>query len=83
MEEQKLETTTSSEDTYVIHVQVVGGTPASIYEIGNAFKEFEKILPFNLKALITNDSVKLQDVDTMIKELLKLKKQLKTEEEFK
>jgi len=70
-------------DCKILHVQIVDGTQADIYEIGEAMKEFKKSLPFRMEALITNDKVKLQDVDTLIKELVALKKQLTTEERFK
>jgi len=83
MEEQKSETTTSSEDVKIIHCKVIDGTPADIYEIGQAMKTFSEQLPFRLEAIITNDKVVLQDVDTLIKELLVLRKQIKTEERFK
>jgi len=82
MEEQKSETTTSS-DVKVIHVKIIDGTSADIYEIGQAMKTFSENLPYRLEAIITNDKIVLQDVDTLIKELLVLRKQIKTEERFK
>lgn len=83
MEEERTQTTTSSEKCYIIHVKVIGGNSADIYELGKAMKEFKKRLPFRLEAIVTNDKVELQDVDTMIKELVKLKKQMRQEEGFK
>ena len=71
------------EKCYVVHCQVIGGTQHDIYEIGKAMQEFKKTLPFRLEALVTNDSIKLNDVDGMIRELVKLRKQLETEGEFK
>ena len=71
--------TTSSPKTYVIHVKVVDGSQADIYEIGQAIKEWKKNLPFRLEALVTNDHVELQDVDTMIRELVKLRKMVENE----
>ena len=79
MEKEETQTITSSEKTYVIHVKVINGSQADIYEIGNAMKEWKKNLPFKLEALVTNDKVELQDVDTMIKELVKLKKMIENE----
>lgn len=72
----------NKDKTYVIHVKVIGGTQADIYEIGKAMGEFKKKVPFKLEAFVTNDKIELQDVDTMIKELLKLKKQINTEKRF-
>jgi len=46
-------------------------------------KTFSENLPYRLEAIITNDKIVLQDVDTLIKELLVLRKQIKTEERFK
>ena len=79
--EQEKETTTSS-DCKMIHVKVIGGGQADIYEIGKAMQEFKSKLPFRLEAIITNDKVELRDVNDLINELLKLKKQLKQEEKF-
>ena len=83
MEEQKSESTTSSEKVKVIHVKVIDGGPADIYEIGNAMKEFKKSLPYRLEAIVTNDKIVLQDVDAFIRELVKLKKQIQKEDQFK
>ena len=70
------EITTSSKDVKLIHCKVIGGTQADIYEIGNAMSKFKNSLPFRLEAIVTNDTVTLQDVDTLIKELYKLKKSI-------
>jgi len=67
----------------IIHVQIVDGTQADIYEIGNALKKFKETLPFRLEAIVTNDKVTLYDVNDLVKELWKLKKQLDKEKEFK
>jgi len=83
MEEQKSETTTSSEKVRIIHVKCIDGSPADIYEIGQAMKVFKEQLPYKLEAIITNDKIVLQDVDALIKELIKLRKQINTEERFK
>ena len=64
----------------VIHVQVIGGTHADIYEIGEAMKKFKAALPFRLEAIVTNDNVELRDVDTLLRELYKLKKQIEQEQ---
>ena len=71
------------EECKVISVQVIGGTQADVYEIGKAMQEFTKKLPFRLEALITTDNIKLCDVDVIIKEFIKLRKQIKTDEGFK
>lgn len=60
----------------VIHVKVIGGNPADIYEIGNAMKKFKESLPFRLEALITNENVELRDTMTLIKELWALKRSI-------
>jgi len=70
-------------DCKVIHCKVIGGSQADVYEIGEAMKEFTKKLPFRLEAIITNDKVELRDVDMLVKELIKLRNQLKEEERFK
>ena len=80
---KKEKETTISSDCRVVHVQVINGTQADIYEIGKAMQEFSKKLPFRLEALVTNDSIKLNDVDSMIRELVKLRKQLHVDGGFK
>lgn len=78
----KNQTTSSSDEvkeTRLIHVKIIGGSQADIYEIGKAMKHFSESLPYKLEALVTNDRVELQDVDTLIKELYKLKKHIDTE----
>jgi len=61
----------------------MGGNSADIYEIGKALKKFKKSLPFRLEAIVTNDNVELQDVDTLLIELYRLKKQLEKEKKEK
>ncbi len=75
MGKEKIKTSTSPE-CKMIHVKVIGGNSADIYEIGKALKEFKKTLPFRLEAIVTNDNVELQDVNTLLYELYQLKKQL-------
>lgn len=70
------ETTTSSEDVKIIHVKVIGGTSSDVVEIGQAMSKFKKNLPFRLEAIVSNDKIELQDVDTLIKELYRLKKSI-------
>ena len=76
MKKDTEEITTPSNEVKLIHVQVVGGNPADIYEIGNAMNKFKNSLPYRLEAIVTNENVVLQDVDTLIKELYKLKKSI-------
>jgi len=76
-------TSKEKEKCHILHCQVIGGTQADIYEIGKALQEFKKKLPFRLEALVTNDSIKLQDVDSIIRELVKLRKQLAVDGSFK
>jgi len=64
----------------IIHVKVIGGDTSDIYEIGEALKKFKSQLPFRLEAIITNEKVVLQDVDTLIQSFLNLKKQIKEDE---
>jgi predicted nucleotidyltransferase len=64
-------------------MKIIGGTQADVYELGKAMKEFKTHLPFRLEALVTNDRVVLEDVASWIRELLKLRKQLQAEGEFK
>ena len=68
-----------SNDTKVIHIQIIGGTHADVISIGSAFKEFKKKLPYKVEAFVTDDTVQLRDIDTMLVELWKLKKQLEQE----
>lgn len=63
----------------LIHVKIINGTTADIYEIGKALKEFKKNLPYRLEAIITNDKIELQDVDHLLVELYGLKKSLDAE----
>lgn len=66
----------NKEQTRIIHVQVIDGSTADIYDIGKAMKEFTKKLPFKLEAIVTSEKVVLRDVMTLIKELWALKKEL-------
>ena len=77
--EKRKNQTSSSPECKLIHVKIVGGTQADVYEVGQAMKELKKKLPFRLEAIVTNDNVVLQDVDELIRELYKLKKQLDQE----
>ena len=61
---------------------MINGNSADIYEIGNALKSFKEKLPFKLEFIVTNDKIELQDVDALINELLKLKKQMNEEKRF-
>ena len=72
--------TQKKSDVRVIHVQVIGGTQADIYEIGKAMQELKSKLPYRLEAIVTNDKVTLRDVDTLIIELTKLQKQIEIRE---
>ena len=76
MEEEK------KEKVRVIHVKILGGTQADVYEIGQSMKKFTKKLPYRLEAIITNDRVELRDVDFLLKELYHLKKQIEQDEVF-
>jgi hypothetical protein len=62
----------------IIHVKIIGGNEADVWEIGKALKRFKKEadLPYRLEAIVTNDKVELQDVDHLLRELYKLKKQI-------
>jgi len=79
MKQEEKMSTLSSDDVRIIHVKVIGGTGQDIVVIGQAMQKFAKKLPFKLEALVTNDMVELQDIDTMIKELYKLKKKIDTD----
>ena len=76
MKKDTEEITTSSSEVKLIHVKIIGGNQADIYEIGKAMSKFKDSLPFRLEAIVTNEIVELQDVDTLIKELYKLKKSI-------
>ena len=65
-----------TEDIKIIHCKVVGGGEADVYEIGQALKKFKADLPYRLEFIVSNERVELQDVDTLIKELYKLKKKI-------
>jgi hypothetical protein len=68
--------------TKLVHIKVIDGSQADIYEIAQAFKRFSKSttdLPYKIQAIVTNDHVELQDVDSMIRELYKLKKMIDAE----
>ena len=80
---KKMEEINEESGCKIIHVQIIDGTQADIFEIGNALKKFKETLPFRLEAIVTNDKVTLRDVDALINELWKLKKQLKKENIFK
>ena len=76
---KKVESKSTSHDVKIIHVKIIDGTEADVYEIGQAMKEFKKKLPFKLEAIVTNDRVELRDVDHLLRELYKLKKQIEQE----
>ena len=63
----------------IIHVKVIDGSPADIYEIRNVMAELKKKLPFRLEAIVSDDKIVLQDVDKLLKELYKLKKIIEQE----
>lgn len=65
----------------IIHVTVVDGSQADIYAIATAMKKFKDMdgLPFRLEAIVTNNHIELSDVDTLLKGLYTLKKQIDTE----
>lgn len=85
MENQEIES--SSVETLkkvkILHVQVIDGNEADIYEIGEELKKWKESLPYKLELLVTNDKVGLRDVNTLIKELWKLKRQLDEDKIFK
>lgn len=66
----------------LIHIKVVGGTQADIYDIGKAMQELKKKLPYRLEAIVSNDRVELRDVNNLMRELWKLKKQLDQEKKL-
>ena len=73
-----------SKPVKLIHVQIIDGSEADVYEIGESLKQWtqsvEKDLPYKLHAIMTNDKVVLQDVDTLIQSFLVLKKQIREDE---
>ena len=75
---------TVSKPVKLVHVQVLEGGEAEVFEIGESLKMWTESvkdkLPYTLHAIITNEKVVLQDVDTLIQSLLNLKKQIKVEE---
>ena len=77
-----MEKTENQNGVRIIHVQVIDGSQADIFEIGNALQKFKETLPFRLEAIVTNDKVELRDVNALIKELWKLKKQLEKDKVF-
>ena len=81
MENQKSENVSSSE-CKVIHVKVVGGSAADVYEIGKAMQELKKKLPYRLEAIVTTDRIELTDINSLLQEFIKLKKQLDTEQKI-
>jgi hypothetical protein len=83
MEFQKKEST-ASKPVKLIHVQILDATEADVYEIGDCLKRWTKSveneLPYKLHALITDQKVSLMDLDTLLKSLLALRKQVKDTE---
>jgi hypothetical protein len=78
--EKQVQESQDSKPTKLIHVQIADGTEADVYEIGAFLRKYadeaEEELGYKLKAIVTNDRIVLQDVDAMIRELWKLKKQM-------
>ena len=74
MEKQNTDKSSSPEDVKVIHVKIINGSHADVYEIGQALKTFKKSLPFRLEAFVTDDKVDLRSVDVLIDELRKLQR---------
>ena len=81
MEKENIQTSTQPTEAKIIRIKIVGGSQADIYEIGKAMQEFRKTLPFRLEAIVTGERVELRDVNTLIRELWKLKKQLDKEKD--
>ena len=73
---EKVETKSTGSDAKVIHIKIIGGTYADILTIGEDLKKFSKTLPYKLHAVMTNENIELRDVDTLLKEFYKLKKEL-------
>jgi len=69
------------EKVHIIHVKVIGGNASDIFTIGEEMKKFAETLPFKLQAIVSNDNVQLQDVDTLLRELYKLKKEMEKQVE--
>ncbi len=86
MEQEKKKSTASKPKAKLIHIQIIDGSQADVYEIGEFLKKYteeaKEELGYNLKAIITNDRVTLRDVDALIKELWKLKKQIDQNEKL-
>lgn len=71
------------EETYIIHVQVIGGNKADIEKIGQAMREFKNSLPFRLEAIVTNENINLKSMDQLIIELVSLKREIETNKKIK
>ena len=85
MEKDTTQTSTSQpKETKLIHVKIIGGSHADVYEIGEALKKFKAsgVLPYRLEAIVTNDHVELGDVNALVRELWALKKQLDLEKQL-
>jgi len=80
MENQKQESI-PSKPVKIIHVQIVDGSEADVYEIGKELQRWNENsdLPYKIHAIITDDKVGLKDVDSLIQNLWKLKKELDKE----
>lgn len=73
----------TSSDVKLIHVKVINGGPADIRQIGTDLKMFSKSLPYNLHAIVSNDSVVVQDAKVLLKELYLLVKSLEEPKKIK
>lgn len=85
MEKDTTQTSTSQlKETKLIHVKIIGGSEADVYEIGEALKKFKAsgALPYRLEAIVTGDKVELRDVDALVRELYALKRQLDLEKKL-
>lgn len=72
----------SDKKTKIVHVQVVDGDSEEVEAIGESLKKFKSQiqdnLDYDIEFLLTNDRIELQDVRSMIENLMALyKKQQK------
>lgn len=83
MENQKSENVMSSKtECKLLHVKVMNGTMSDVYEVGEAMKQLKDKLPYRIEAIVTTDKLELTDINSLVLELLKLKKQIDSEKKL-
>jgi len=68
-----------AEDTKIVHVEIVDGTPEQVKALRDNLQRVKEKLNFEAEFIITNGVVKFRDAKYLIEEIYKLMKREKVE----